>query len=151
MNKKINRMQLVLIIASLLIVFANISLFSSDLVENVAIKAIISILIPTILLVISYEVENVLKLKTSSKYITLMSMFSFFISLTGIYSEILNNITLVDDYIKVGGLFINPSMIVALFAIIIPIIGYFLNKDSFYKKIIVVSSLYFMLFGFRND
>ena len=150
MSKKLNRMQFIFVIASFLIVLANISFFTNDFIENTAIKAVVGILIPSVLLILSYEVLNILKLEKLSKIITFLSMFSFFISLTGIYSELLSNVSNVDGYIKVGGLLLNPSTMVAFFGMVIPLIGYFLDKNPIYKKIIVISSLYFFLFGFNS-
>ena len=142
MNKKLNRMQFILIIASLFIMFANISLFTNDLVENNIIKAIIGMLIPSLLLVIAYEVEKVLKLEKSSKLITLMSMVSFFITIVGTYFNLIENNVTNEGFLIIKSFNLNIYTVVALTGVIVPVIGYFLNKDEIYKKLLVISSLY---------
>lgn len=137
---------MILIIASFLIMIANISLITSSLVENIYIKGVLGLLIPSILLFISNEVEHTLKLEKSSKLITLMAMFSFFISLVGTYFNFLHELNIDSKFINIGFFSLNKFTIVALIGIIIPLIGYFLNRDILYKKIIVVSSLYLAYF-----
>ncbi len=146
LNKKLNRMQLILIIASLFIMFANISLFTSDIVQNNIIKAIIGLIIPSVLLGISYEVEKELKLDKSSKLITLMAMVSFFITIVGTYFNIIDNIELTNGFLLIKSFSLNKYTFVALTGVIIPIIGYYLNKDTLYKKLLVVSTLYLFYF-----
>lgn len=137
---------MILIIASFLIMIANISLITSSLVENIYIKGVLGLLIPSILLFISNEVEHSLKLEKSSKLITLMAMFSFFVTLVGTYFNFLHKLNIDSEFINIGFLSLNKYTIVALIGVIIPLIGYFLNRDILYKKIIVVSSLYLAYF-----
>ena len=146
LNKKLNRMQLILIIASLFIMFANISLFTSDIVANDIIKAIIGLIIPSVLLGISYEVEKELKLDKSAKLIILMSMVSYFVSIVGTYFNIVRDLVNEDGFLIIKSFNLNIYTVVALVGVIIPLIGYFLNKDTMYKKIIVVSTLYLFYF-----
>ena len=146
LNKKLNRMQLVLIIASLFIMFANISLFTSEIVANDIIKAIIGLIIPSVLLGISYEVEKELKLEKSSKLITLMAMVSFFITIVGTYFNLVRDSVNNEGFLLIKSFNLNIYTVVALAGVIIPVIGYFLNKDEIYKKILVVSSLYLVYF-----
>ncbi len=146
LNKKLNRMQLILIIASLFIMFANISLFTSDIVANDIIKAIVGLIIPSVLLGISYEVEKELKLDKSSKLITLMAMVSFFVTIIGTYFNLVRGIVNDDGFLLIKSFNLNIYTFVALMGVVIPLIGYFLNKDTTYKKIMVISSLYLFYF-----
>jgi len=146
LNKKLNRMQLILIIASLFIMFANISLFTSDIVDNDIIKAIVGLMIPSVLLGISYEVEKELKLDKSSKLITLMAMVSFFVTIIGTYFNLVRDIVNDEGFLLINSFNLNIYTFVALMGVIIPLIGYFLNKDTTYKKIMVISSLYLFYF-----
>ena len=150
LNKKINRMQLILIIASLFIMFANISLFTSGIIESDIINIIVGFIISTLLLGISYEVEKELKLDKSSKLITLMAMVSFFVTFVGTYFNIIKNFDTKDGFLLIKSINLNIYTAVALIGVIIPIVGYFLNKDSIYKKIIVISSLYLFYFIFNS-
>ena len=107
MNKKLKRMEIILILASIFIAVANIGLFTNDFISSSIIKGIIGFLIPSILLFISFQVEKGLKLEKTSKMIQLISMFSYFISLSGVYLDLINSYGINEGFIKIGSIFIN--------------------------------------------
>ena len=146
MDKKLKKMERVLLLASFFVMIANISLFRTDLIENYIIKGVIGFIIPSILLFLSFEVENSLKLKSTSRIIQLMSMFSYFVTMTAIYYEIINHLDLIESFIKFGPIYVNIEIFVSLFAILVSLIGLFINKDELYKKIIILVSLYSIYF-----
>ena len=149
MSKKLKRMEIILVLASCFIALANIGLFTSNFISSSIIKGMIGFLIPSILLFISFEVEKDLKLESTSKHIQLISMFTYFISLSGVYFDVINSYGVNDGFIKIGSLFVNEYLFIPIFAIIVSLIGIFLNKDINYKKIIILTT-YFLFFYCLN-
>ncbi len=149
MSKKLKRMEIILVLASCFIALANIGLFTSNFISSSIIKGMIGFLIPSILLFISFEVEKDLKLESTSKHIQLISMFTYFISLSGVYFDVIDSYGVNDGFIKIGSIFVNEYLFIPIFAIIVSLIGIFLNKDINYKKIIILTT-YFLFFYCLN-
>lgn len=149
MNKKLKRMEIILVLAAFFIALANLGLFTNDFITSTISKGILGFIIPSLLLFISFEVEKNLKLETTSKHIQLISMISYFISICGVYFDLVNTYGVTNDFLKIGNIFINEFVFIPIFLIIICLIGIFLNKDITYKKLIILST-YFLFYYVLN-
>lgn len=141
MTDKLKRMQIILVIAATLIFFADISLFASSLIKVDYIKFILGLIIPTILLVLSFQVEKELKLDTCSSVIYDLGLVSYMTSVIGTLSLFEGN------YLFNIGDFSFPKLAATLFfGVCISLISYVTRKKKRYLNI----ALAFLVFALET-
>ena len=141
MTDKLKRMQIILVIAATLIFFADISLFASSLIKVDYIKFILGLIIPTILMVLSFQVEKELKLNTCSSVIYDLGLVSYMTSVIGTLS------LFEGDYLfSIGDFSFLKITATLFFGVCLSLIAYFTRKKKRYLNI----SLAFLVFALET-
>ena len=130
MTDKLKRMQVILVIASILIMLADISLFASSLIKEDIIVFIIGLIIPTILLLLSFQVENEFKMEACSSAIYIISMLTYLASFVGTINLFFPG----ETYLVIGKVKILTSFLSLLFATLLSLISFFTRKKDYFFK-----------------
>ena len=145
MTEKLKRMQMILVIAATLIFFADISLFASSLIKLDYVKFVLGLIIPTILVVLSFQVEKELKLNTASSIIYDLGFASYMVSVLG-------TLSLFDGHqvLSIGNFDLSKVTVFFLFGVLISVISYVIQKKKKYLNL-ALASLVITLEGLFND
>lgn len=143
MTEKLKRMQIILVIAAILIFFADISLFASTLISENIIKFIIGLIIPTVLLLLSFQVENEFKLEKCSFAIFNISMITYFTSFAGTLDLFFPG----KEFMQIGKFYLSIGFLNLLFLTFLAGISYYSQKKKFYLKTGYVSGLLAILYA----
>ena len=130
MTDKLKRMQVILVIASILIMLADVSLFASSLIKEDIIVFIIGLIIPTVLLLLSFQVENEFKMEACSSAIYIISMLTYLASFVGTINLFFPG----ETYLVIGKVQILTSFLSLLFATLLSLISFFTRKKDYFFK-----------------
>lgn len=130
MTDKLKRMQVILVIASILIMLADVSLFASSLIKEDIIVFIIGLIIPTVLLLLSFQVENEFKMEACSSAIYIISMLTYLASFVGTINLFFPG----ETYLVIGKVKILTSFLSLLFATLLSLISFFTRKKDYFFK-----------------
>lgn len=130
MTDKLKRMQVILVIASILIMLADVSLFASSLIKEDIIVFIIGLIIPTVLLLLSFQVENEFKMEACSSAIYIISMLTYLASFVGTIHLFFPG----ETYLVIGKVKILTTFLSFLFATLLSLISFFTRKKDYFFK-----------------
>lgn len=130
MTDKLKRMQVILVIASILIMLADVSLFASSLIKEDIIVFIIGLIIPTVLLLLSFQVENEFKMEACSSAIYIISMLTYLASFVGTIHLFFPG----ETYLVIGKVKILTTFLSLLFATLLSLISFFKRKKDYFFK-----------------
>ena len=130
MTDKLKRMQVILVIASILIMLADVSLFASSLIKEDIIVFIIGLIIPTVLLLLSFQVENEFKMEACSSAIYIISMLTYLASFVGTIYLFFPG----ETYLVIGKVKILTTFLSLLFATLLSLISFFTRKKDYFFK-----------------
>ena len=130
MTDKLKRMQVILVIASILIMLADVSLFASSLIKEDIIVFIIGLIIPTVLLLLSFQVENEFKMEACSSAIYIISMLTYLASFVGTIHLFFPG----ETYLVIGKVKILTTFLSLLFATLLSLISFFTRKKDYFFK-----------------